>query len=163
MRISEGWLENDAGARVGRVRAGEMATLVLRIEVRETTPQPIIGFGLRGEDGSIVYSDNSIGLGVTTDVYAAGAVLEVRVRFLAALRDGRYTVMAAVSDAGMTMFLDLVDRLTSFVVHGCRSRVLATPTPGAHNYIDLQGDLRCTLVAEAAHSATAASVADQKG
>jgi ABC-type polysaccharide/polyol phosphate transport system ATPase subunit len=164
MRIVGGWIENEAGQRVSRVRSGETATLVLCVEARETTAQPIFGFGLKGEDGTFVFSDNSEGLGVATGVYPAGAAVEVRTRFSAALRNGRYEVVGAIGDGAMTTFIDLVDALTSFVVYGSRSRVLAPSPPGAHNFTDFQAELRWHLVPEGAQQErVAAATGEQEG
>ncbi len=141
MRVVEGWTENAAGQRVGRVRSGSVGTLVLLIDVLADTTEPIIGFAVRGEDGAFICSDNTDALGIRTGEFRAGSRLEIRADFVVALRDGRYTVSVGVSDAGATTFHDLVDAVTTFVVHGSR-RAPLSDVGVRPSFVDLQVDLR---------------------
>ncbi len=143
MRVRRGWVENQAGRPVGRLRSGDTGTLVFQVEALADTDRPIIGFALRGEDRSLVYADNTQTLGVRTGVVRAGTVLEIRADFVAALRSGRYDIQVGVSDADETRFLDLVDTVTSVVVHGTLGPQAAPELGGSISYADLQGRMTC--------------------
>jgi lipopolysaccharide transport system ATP-binding protein len=120
-RIVAGWLEDARGVKTGRVRSGEPACVVLRVEAREDTVSPVFGLSLRGEGGSEVYSINTRFLGIETAGLAPGQPAEVRISFLAALRNGSYAATVAICDPDLTMFHDLTEIL-SFVVQGSTCR-----------------------------------------
>lgn len=166
MRVVEGWIENAAGKRVGRLRSGEVGTVVMRVAVVRDTDQPRFGFGIKGEDGVYVFSDHTHSLGVRTAAFRAGALLEVRAAFVAALRNGRFEVSAGVATTDGADFIDLVDHLTSFVVHGSRCQVVLAELGGRSNFVDLQADIRWQEAPESARqdlAAAAAAARDQKG
>jgi ABC-type polysaccharide/polyol phosphate transport system ATPase subunit len=121
VRIVAGWLEDEHGARVGRVRSGGRATIVLRVEVHEDTEDSVFGFSLRGEGGGEVYSINTRFLGTAAPVLRRGRTAEIRASFAAVLRNGPYAVTVAISNAEMTNFHDLTEIL-SFVVQGSTCR-----------------------------------------
>jgi len=143
MRVLRGWIENQAGRPVGRLRSGDTGAIVLLVEALADTDRPIIGFALRAEDRSLVYADSTQTLGVRTGVVRAGSVMEIRAEFIAALRSGRYDVQVGVSDADETRFLDLVDTVTSVVVHGTLGPQAAPELGGRISYADLQGRMTC--------------------
>ena len=157
MRVLEGWIETADGKRVGRLRSGEVGTLVMRVEAVRATDQPRFGFGLRGEDGVYVFSDHTHSLGVRTGTYGAGDVVEVRADFVAALRNGRYEVSVGVATTDGADFIDLIDCLTSFVVHGSRCYVDLADLGGRSNYVDLQADIRWQLAPPGARQESAAA------
>jgi ABC-type polysaccharide/polyol phosphate transport system ATPase subunit len=165
MMTLEAWIENAAGKRVGRLRSGEVATVVALVEVVRDTVEPRLGFGLKGEDGNYIFSEHTHSLGLRTPALRAGTFVEMRADFAAALRNGRYDVSIGIASADGADFLDLVD-ITSFVVHGSRCQV-ANGDLGASHYIDLQADIRWQLAPERTRQdlAAAAPVAarDQGG
>jgi ABC-type polysaccharide/polyol phosphate transport system ATPase subunit len=167
MRVVEAWIENAAGRRVGRLRSGEVGTLVLRVAAARDVEEPRFGFAIRGEDGSYIFSDHTHSLGVRTAAYPAGALVEVRADFVAALRNGRYDVSAGVATTDGTAFMDLVDYATSFVVHGSRCQVALAELAGHSNYVDLQAGIRWRLAPESARQESAAAppaaAGDQRG
>jgi homopolymeric O-antigen transport system ATP-binding protein len=124
-RIVDGWLENEHGARTSRVRSGEPARIVLRVEAKEDIEQPVFGFSLRGEGGSEVYSINTRFLGMESAALGRGQTVEVSISFVAALRNGSYAATVAICDPELTMFHDLTEIL-SFVVQGstCRQGIV---------------------------------------
>jgi len=165
MRVQRGWIENQAGRQVGRLRSGDAGALVLLVEALADIERPIIGFALRAEDRSLVYADSTQTLGVHTGMVRAGSVLEVRAEFVAALRSGRYDVQVGVSDAEETRFLDLVDTVASVVVHGTLGPQAAPELGGRISYADLQGRMTCRSAPATAGESDArpAAAADTKG
>jgi ABC-type polysaccharide/polyol phosphate transport system ATPase subunit len=154
MRVLRGWVENDAGRAVGRIRCGETATLVIECEALADVEAPVLGLGVKADDGFPVYGDSSRSLGVLSQPLAAGQRIEWRVRFVAALRNGRYRVSAGLADKESTRFYDLVDELVEFVVHGGLGRHSGADLHGRVSYADLQSRVSFTIGAAAAGTAT---------
>lgn len=143
MRITRGWIENAAGREVGRLRSGDTGTVVLHVEALGDTEDPIVGLALRAEDGTVVYAASTQTLAARTGLVRAGATLELRTDLLIALRNGRYDVQVGVSNASETQFLDLVDTITSLVVHGSSSVINPGDLGGRIGHSDLQGRMTC--------------------
>ena len=166
MRVLRGWIEDDEGQRVRRVRCGDMATLVVEAEILTETDQPTFGFGLKADDRSLVYCENTAWLGMQTETLCVGT-LQIRARFVAALRNARYGVQFGIGDRLGTRFLDLVDDLTSFVVYGSQCQQAVTDFGGWMSYIDLQGRITWQLVPDATRQeppdAQRIAAADEKG
>ena len=139
MKVLRGWIENDAGRSVGRVRGGDVATLVIECEAVGDVESPVLGFGINAGDGYAVYNDTSHALGVLTPALAAGQRIEWRVRFVAAMRNGRYVVSVGLVDKDSTQYFDLVSTLVEFVVHGGLGRHTGADLRGRISYADLQG------------------------
>jgi hypothetical protein len=75
---------------------------------------------------------------VRTGDLHAGDLIEVRIPFLAALRNGTYGVQAAVADRLTTTFHDISDsHFIAFVVHGSQCRDGAA---------DLQARMHCRVL-----------------
>jgi ABC-type polysaccharide/polyol phosphate transport system ATPase subunit len=145
MRVLRGWVENEAGRAVGRVRCGDSVTVVIECEAVEDVEAPVLGIGVKADDGFPVYGDSSHALGVLTHALTAGQRIEWRVRFVAALRNGRYRVSAGLADKDSTRFYDLVDELLEFVVHGGLGRHAGTDHLGRVSYADLQSRVSFTV------------------
>ena len=167
MRVVDAWIENATGKRVGRLRSGEVGTLVAVVEVVRDTVEPRFGFGIKGEDGMVIFSDHTHSLGVRTAAFAAGAVVEVRAAFTAALRNGRYDLNVGIATTDGLAFIDLVEGLANFVVHGSRCQVALADLGARSNYVDLQADIRWQLAPAGARPEVAAAprvaVRDQRG
>jgi ABC-type polysaccharide/polyol phosphate transport system ATPase subunit len=148
VRVREGWVENTDGKRVGRLRSGESGTVVVLLDVVRDVSEPRIGFGLKGEDGVYLFSNHTQSLGVRTAAFPAGTVVEMRGDFLAALRNGRYEVSVGVATTDGTTVIDLVDGVTSFVVHGSRCQVAMGDLGATAQYLDLQADIRWQIAPE---------------
>src|SRR5262249_17309968 len=118
MKVLRGWIENESGRPIGRVRCGDTAILVIECEAMEDVDAPVLGLGVNADDGFPVYGDSSHALGVQVPPLAAGQRIEWRVRFVAAMRNGRYRVGVGLADKDSTRFYDAVDKLIEFVVHG---------------------------------------------
>lgn len=122
LRYVEAWIENERGQRVGRLRAGERATLVARAEILDALDGPVFGFAIRDSRGVQISSDNTHWQRLRTPRLGAGMTVELRAEFLAALQNGTYTVWIGAADRELTTFLDLYEGLVQFVVHGSLSR-----------------------------------------
>jgi homopolymeric O-antigen transport system ATP-binding protein len=167
VRVREAWIENAAGKRVGRLRSGDAGTVVVVFDVVRDVIEPRLGFGFKGEDGAFLFSNNTASLAVRTAAFAAGSVVEMRADYVAALRNGRYEVSIGVTTADGNTFIDLVDGVTSFVVHGSRCQVSTADLGAYSHYIDLQAEIRWQLAPQSARQepdAAAPAVArDQRG
>ncbi|MEO8601015.1 MAG: ABC transporter ATP-binding protein [bacterium] len=146
MRVVRGWIESEAGREVGRVRSGDAPTLVVLAEAHAAIEAPILGFAIKAEDGSVVYADNTDWLGVRTERLRAGQVIEIRARFVGALRNGRYTVQVGLANSESTAFFDLVDGVAGFVVHGSLCRQPGADLLGRVSHADLQGRMAWRVV-----------------
>jgi ABC-type polysaccharide/polyol phosphate transport system ATPase subunit len=140
IRVLRGWLEDERGNQIGRIRSGNRPCVVVRYRVMEDTDHPVIGIAIGGEDGSTVYSINTGWLNRKTEHMAAGRVVEMRIPFVAALPNGRYTVRAGVLDRDMTKFHDVIENTFRFVVHGSPCRNGSTDLQGEISYQVLSGD-----------------------
>jgi ABC-type polysaccharide/polyol phosphate transport system ATPase subunit len=139
-RILRGWMEDAAGKHISRVRSGEAAVLAYLVEMVEDTSAPIFGIVMRGEDHVNVFTANTQWLSVRTGELRAGELIEVRVPFLVALRNGSYGVQAAVADKLTTTFHDITDsHFIAFVVHGSACRDGAA---------DLQARMHCRVLSD---------------
>lgn len=130
VEMLEAWLEDDQGNRIGRTRSGQQPCAVVRFRALEDLDSPAIGLSVVAEDGTVAYSINTHWMGTRTERVATGRILEMRVPFVAALPNGRYTVRAGTSNQDMTIVQLLVDEAIRFVVHG---------SPCRHGFSDLQG------------------------
>ncbi|MBX3025623.1 ABC transporter ATP-binding protein [bacterium] len=139
IRVLRGWIENEAGRAVGRVRCGDLATLVIECEAMEDVESPVLGIGINADDGFPVYGDTSHALGAQAPSLAAGQRIEWRVRFVAAMRNGRYRVGVGLADKDSTQYYDLVEAAIEFVVHGGLGRHTGADMHGRISYADLQG------------------------
>lgn len=137
VRVTQAWLEDEAGRRIGRVESGAPAVAVALAEVRADTPDPIYGMAVKGDDGVMVSSLNTDWLDSATQDLLAGQIVEVRMPFVAALRNGRYQVQIGIGSRHGG-FHDLVDGLLAFVVYGspCRDGVADLQGRIAHRLVD---------------------------
>ncbi len=137
MRARRAWVEDEAGRTIGRVRAGDRAVIVVRYEVMEDVEEPILGFAMKSEDGTLVWSVNTHWDGTRTQDMRAGQIVEMRVPFLAALANGRYSVQAGAGNRHVTLFYDVLEFATTFVVHG---------SPARYSIADLMGRVTYRMV-----------------
>jgi ABC-type polysaccharide/polyol phosphate transport system ATPase subunit len=138
VRFIRGWLEDESGRTVSRVRSGERPILVLEAEVAEDTEQPVFGIVIKDVEGKVVYVMNTLRLGLSTGTLQGGARVEVRMPFVATLRNGRYAVHPAVADRAGTVFHDWVNDFVEFDVYGSACREGAA---------DLQAQFSCRPMA----------------
>jgi hypothetical protein len=90
MRVVRGWVEDGSGQRVARLRSGERGTIVFVVRALADTAHPVLGFTITGgENSALVFADNTDSLGVSTAIFPAGSVVELRATFVAALRNSR--------------------------------------------------------------------------
>jgi ABC-type polysaccharide/polyol phosphate transport system ATPase subunit len=122
IRYERAWLEDERGNTIGRARSGERVVVAAVYEFVADTDEPVVGFSLKGEDGSTVYSCNTHWQGSRTGRVRAGQRLEVRGQFLATLRNGRYDVQVGIANSELTKLHLVVDRAVSLVIHGSRAR-----------------------------------------
>jgi hypothetical protein len=155
----QAWLEDEKGNRIGRIRSGQQPCAVVQLRAVAEIDKPSIGIALVAEDGSVAYSINTAWLGTQTERVNAGQILEMRVPFIAALSNGRYTIRTGAMDQDMTKFYLVVDQATRFVVHGSPCRNGVADLQGRLTYQVLAGDAaapssRSTELAEAPPSVT---------
>jgi ABC-type polysaccharide/polyol phosphate transport system ATPase subunit len=122
IRCERTWLEDERGNSITRVRSGERVVVAALYEFMADTDDPVVGFCLKGEDGSTVYSCNTHWQGTRTGRVRAGQCVEVRGQFVAALRNGRYDVQVGIADRDLTKLHLVIDRAASLVIHGSRAR-----------------------------------------
>jgi len=137
IRCQRAWIEDEEGREIGRVHSGERVVLVAVYEVVQDSDEPVLGFAVKGEDGSVIYSFNTNWQGMPTERVRAGQCVELRAPLVAALRNGRYDVQVAVADRGLTRIHDMLERAATIVVHGSRVR---------HGVADLQGRLEYRIL-----------------
>jgi ABC-type polysaccharide/polyol phosphate transport system ATPase subunit len=142
MRVVEGWLENDAGERVGRLRSGERATLVVRFVAYDDLDEPVVGMAITAADGTMVYSINTNWLEVDTPSVPKGGSLEMRAAFSAALFNGYYSIQAGAMSKKMELH-DLRYELLEFAVHGSASQ---------HGTADLGAEIRSRVLSTSANA-----------
>jgi hypothetical protein len=88
----------------------------------------VLGFSIRGERGEQLYDNDTRLLGTPMPPLRRGQPTEMRVWFVATLRDGSYTVLVGLVDSALTMFYDYAEIL-SFIVQGSTC---------LHGLVDLQ-------------------------
>jgi ABC-type polysaccharide/polyol phosphate transport system ATPase subunit len=142
--LQRAWFEDERGRTIGRARSGDRIVLVALYEVVNETDEPVFGFGLKGEDGAIVYSFNTNWQGIRTQRLQVGQCVEMRAPLLAALRNGRYEIQVGAGDREMTRVHDLVERAASIVIHGSLAR---------DGVADLQAQMEYRIVEESPSAA----------
>lgn len=157
IRLSDGWIETAAGMRTTTIESGQQPTLVLLAEAAHDTQDPVFGVIIRDGRGSYVYVINTLWMGARTGTVPAGHTVEIRMPFVAALRNGSYVVDAAVTDSAGALVHDWVHGILGFAVTGsvCRD--------GA---VDLQAEFsirRRATVSAAAVDSTGNSVSGSGG
>jgi ABC-type polysaccharide/polyol phosphate transport system ATPase subunit len=149
VRMLRGWMEDEAGKRIGRVRSGDRAVLVAVAEVFEDCSGPVFGVALQAQDGARVYVTNSQWTRDASGELSAGMLVEVRIPFLAALRNGSYAVQGAIGDRQLTVYHDITEpAFFTFVVHGSACRDGAA---------DLQARVSCRVLSSDEHRAARAA------
>ena len=131
VRMRDAWMEDGAGTKVTQARTGDHLTLVLHVEVLSDVHEPVVGVLLRdAHTEGYVYAVNTQNLETTLGTLNVGEVLEARLGFVAALRNGRYTLDVVIADRSGTVFHDWVNEVAGFEVTGsvCRDGL-----------VDLQG------------------------
>jgi hypothetical protein len=118
---------------------------VLRFAATEDIENPVFGIAIRDDRGAYVYAVNTQWLGRRTGMMHAHDVIEVRVPFVAALRNGSYAVDAAVTDQTGSVFHDWVHGALSFGVSGSLCQ---------DGLVDLQADFTWRVLPQAAERAT---------
>ena len=119
IRFVDARLESEDGTPAVRVRAGSRVVLRLQARCREACTDPVFGL-IVWLGGQVVYSINTELLGMRTGLYAAGAVCDVQMSFVAALRNGQYTITVAAADRFEGTPHDWINHLVAFIVEGSR-------------------------------------------
>ena len=139
VRVFRGWLEDESGQEISRVRSGNPFVLVVHYEVFEDSEEPVLGFSVKAVDGTILYSVNTNWLSMRTEHVHAGQTIEMRVPLVAALPNGHYSVGVGVADRDLTVFHDTVDHVATFFVHGSACRNGVADLQGRISYRVLDG------------------------
>lgn len=131
VRVRDAWVEDGAGTKVTQAHTGDHLTLVVCLEARSDVHEPVLGVLLRdAHTEGYIYAVNTQNLETTIGTLHADDALEVRLGFVATLRNGRYTLDAVVADRSGTAFHDWVNGVASFEVTG---------SPCHDGLVDLQG------------------------
>jgi hypothetical protein len=138
------WVEAEDGRPIGRARSGERIVVVAVYEVAEEADEPVLGFALKSEDGTVVYSLNTDWQGTRTERMRAGQCIETRAHLIAALRNGRYDIGFGVANHDLSVMFDQVERAAAIVIHGSCVR---------HGLTDLQGWVDYRIVDDTAAAA----------
>lgn len=144
IRLREGWMEDAAGNRLRTVATGERPVLVLLAEIADDSEDPVFGLVMRDTKGRFVYVVNTLWLGIRTGRFRAGQVVEVRIPFVATLRNGNYAVDAAAADHSGLVVHDWVHNAIDFAVTGSLCR------DGA---VDLRAEFSWRVVEPGVHEA----------
>ncbi|MFN8545162.1 MAG: ABC transporter ATP-binding protein [Candidatus Binatia bacterium] len=110
-------LHDATGLSRSRIPTGTRAVLQLVAEVHRPVPHPVYGIIVR-QGAQIVYSANTVVLGVAVDPLAPGDRVEVSVPFTAALANGQYIIDVAVASRSDSHVYDWVNNALTFVVEG---------------------------------------------
>lgn len=154
VRVRRAWVEDPQGQTIGRVQAGERAVVVVHYEVVADVREPVLGIAIKTELGETVWSVNSYWDEAPTGDLVAGQRVELRVPFVAALRNGRYSIQAGSGAPEMAAIEELVDLAATVVVHG---------SPARSGVVDLLGRVACRVIDPAAEAAPRAAARRLKG
>jgi hypothetical protein len=117
VRFVDAHLESEDGTPTVRVRAGSRVVLRLQARCREAVTDPVFGL-IIWLGGQVVYSTNMEVVGQRSGPFVAGETCDVRISFVAALRNGQYTVTVAIADRFEGTPHDWINHLCTFVVEG---------------------------------------------
>jgi ABC-type polysaccharide/polyol phosphate transport system ATPase subunit len=158
VRVRDAWLEDGAGTKLTQVQTGDRLTLVLCVEALSDVHEPALGVLLRdAHTEGYVYAVNTQDLETTIGTLHTGEVLEARLGFVAALRNGRYTLDAVVADRSGTVFHDWVNEVAGFEVTGSICRDGSVDLQGAFAWQRVtspQGARSSRLMGRAARTGT---------
>jgi ABC-type polysaccharide/polyol phosphate transport system ATPase subunit len=116
--ITDAWVEDQQGVRAITIPVGEPFTFVMRVEFVHAASNPHFGFGIYNDRDNLVMGANSTGMGHTGD-FAAGELVEIRVRMDAIMSPGRHDVEPFVSKQGAPdIWHDRPVRMFSVLVTG---------------------------------------------
>ena len=146
LRFSSAHLETEDGRPVTRVTARRRVVLRLEAMASGHCPEPVFGF-IVWLGGQVVYSTNTVLLGVPVAPLDSGDRCELQMSFAAGLRDGQYTITVAASDRDGTAY-DWINHVFGLLVEGsCCGEGVA----------DLGADVHCGI--RKAESSTAVRAA----
>jgi lipopolysaccharide transport system ATP-binding protein len=128
-------LESEDGRPLAQAVAGSRVVLRLEAVAHASCPEPIFGFVV-WQAGRIVYSSNTLLLGVPTAALAAGDHCTVEISFSVALTNGRYSLSIAAADGRDSSIHDWVNHVLTLVVEGSRA---------GDGIADLDGRGRCLV------------------
>jgi ABC-2 type transport system ATP-binding protein len=93
-RVSEAWLENEAGERIENVEAGEPIRLSAVIEARQDLTNPSFAVHVNNAEGVHVFElDGSVDEGQSGAFLAAGSTARISATLDNPLRPGRYSIV----------------------------------------------------------------------
>ena len=148
IRCQRAWVEDERGRPIGRVRSGDRIVVAAIYELIDDLDEPVLGFAVKSDDGTVVYSFNTNWQGTRTERMRSGQCVELRAAFTAPLRNGRYDIQMAAADRDLTKLHDALDRAASIVIHGSRVR---------HGLTDLQARLEYRMLDDAPSESAAAA------
>jgi homopolymeric O-antigen transport system ATP-binding protein len=148
VRCQRAWVEDERGRPIGRARSGDHIVIAAIYEIIDDSDEPVLGFAVKSEDGTVVYSCNTNWHGTRTHRWRAGQCVELRAPLVAALRNGRYEIQVGVANRDITTIHDMLDRAATIVIHGSRTR---------DGVADLQAHLEFRIIDETPSETAAAA------
>lgn len=142
--IVEVELVDEAGSRVTWVPPGTTCTFRQLIRFKQEVEEPVFEYIVRSEDGTDIFTLNTMWREIKTGAYQAGDVVEVRFRQRMNLLPGRYVFISAVTHRDATQWYDWWNDCLFFQVRG------STLDKG---YANLDADVEIRVASRAAISA----------
>jgi len=119
VRFVDARLETEDGTETVRIRAGQRLVLRLQARCEQACTDPVFGL-IIWLGGQVAYSTNTELLGIRTGSFVPGDVCHVDMSFVAALRNGQYTVTVAAANRLDGSAHDWINHLRTFMVEGSR-------------------------------------------
>ena len=139
VRFTSARLESEDGRPLAQAIAGSRVVLRLEAVAHAVCPRPVFGLVV-WQAGTIVYSTNTIHMGLDTTTLAAGDHCTVEISFTVGLNNGSYWLSIVVADAGEGAIHDWINHVLTLVVHGSRA---------GDGIADLDAHARCGVIAPA--------------
>ncbi len=94
-RIDDGWIADEHGERIDRIRAGAELNLHATVKVERDYPDPTFRFQIASSDGRVVFTSDLASLSETGSA-GAGEVIELKATVENRLPPGRYTIVSDI-------------------------------------------------------------------
>lgn len=115
-------------------QAGENVQVVARVRFEERAPAPIFACRITLESGQVIYDYTTHWAGLTTPVFEAGSVVNIKFDMQLNLVAGTYHLGLNMAYSDLTRYYDRIDRALDFVVTG---------GSGARGVADLKAGFSC--------------------
>jgi len=99
-------------------QAGEKVQVVARVRFEERAEMPIFACRITLESGQVIYDYTTHWAGLTTPVFEAGSIVDIKFDLQLNLVAGTYQLGLNMAYADLTRYYDRIDRALDFVVTG---------------------------------------------